>query len=275
MSGNFLEQAPNRIRVTMLGCGGSGGVPQIGGEDGRGWWGACDPANPLNRRTRTSVCIEAPAGERVLVDAGPDLREQLLAAAIGRIDAILMTHHHADHIMGLDEVRILNRLVGRAIDVFGMAETLENLQRRFDYAFLPATAPMFFRPALLPVPVRAGETARIAGMEIELLHQDHGVMDTLGLRLGRFAYCTDLVRLPEKSLARLHGLDTWVVACFQRGPHKVHAKLEEVLDWVARLRPRRTVLTHMGPDLDYGWLKTHLPAGVEPGHDGLVLDVPI
>lgn len=263
-----------KLRVTILGCGGSGGVPQLGGEDGRGWWGACDPSNPLNQRSRTAACIQGPDGATLLVDAGPDLRAQLLAAGIGRVDAFLLTHHHADHIMGLDEFRVLNRLVGREIAVHALPETLDNIGRRFDYAFLPSTAPMFFRPALTPIPVRAGQVLPLAGMAVELLEQDHAVMRTLGLRIGSFAYSTDLVRMPEESLARLHGLDTWVVACFQRAPHKVHANLDQVLDWVRRLRPRRTVLTHMGPDLDHGWLRANLPPGVEPGHDGLVLEVP-
>lgn len=261
------------LRITILGCGGSGGVPQIGGEDGSGWWGACDPANPLNRRTRSSIVIEGHGGGRLLVDTGPDLRSQLLACRIPSVDAILYTHDHADHVMGLDEVRILNRLVGRPLQAFGMERTLSVLARRFDYAFLPSTGPMFFRPAVEPVRVTAGEAVVIAGHRVRTFRQDHLVMDTLGLRIGGFAYSTDLVELPEESLAGLHGLDTWVVGCFQRRPHKVHANLDQVLEWVARLRPRRTVLTHMSPDMDHAWLRANLPPGVEPGHDGMVLEV--
>lgn len=262
------------LRVTMLGCGPSGGVPQIGGADGHGHWGACDPAEPRNRRTRSSIVIEGTDGQRLLVDTGPDLRAQLLATGIGRVDAILFTHHHADHIMGVDEVRILNRQLGREIQAFGMARTLESLQHRFDYAFLPSTAPMFFRPALVPVTVAPGDRFQAAGMAVEVLLQDHHVMDTLAVRVGDFAYSTDLVRMPEETFDRLHGLDTWVVACFQRPSHPVHANLEEVLAWVERLRPRRTVLTHMGHGMDYGWLRQNLPPRVEPGYDGLVLEVP-
>jgi len=267
-------QAQATLTVTILGCGGSGGVPQVGGADGAGWWGACDPADPRNRRTRSSIVIESPQGQRLLVDTGPDLRGQLLACRIGRIDAVLYTHEHADHIMGLDEIRILNRLAGRALEAFGMRSTLENIRRRFDYAFLPSTAPHFFRPAVEPVPVAPGECFTAAGMEVQSFVQDHAVMETLGLRIGGFAYSTDVVRLPEASLALLTGLDTWVVGCFQRAPHKVHANLEQVLAWVARLKPRRTVLTHMSPDLDAGWLERNLPPGVEPGRDGLALRVP-
>ena len=262
------------LKVTILGCGGSGGVPQIGGEDGHGWWGACDPADPLNRRTRSSILIEGGGAGRLLVDTGPDLRAQFLACGVPGVDAILYTHDHADHIMGMDEVRILNRLAGRPLEAFGTERTLGILRQRFDYAFLPSTGPIFYRPAVDPVRLRPGEGLTMAGHAVRTFRQDHAVMDTLGLRIGDFAYSTDLVRLPEESLACLQGLDTWVVGCFQRRPHKVHANLEQVLDWVAALRPRRTVLTHMGPDLDHGWLRANLPPGIEPAHDGMELAVP-
>ena len=257
--------------MTILGCGGSGGVPQIGGEDGTGWWGACDRANPLNQRTRSSILVEGGDGGRLLVDTGPDLRTQLLACGVAGVDAILFTHDHADHIMGMDEVRILNRLVGRPLEAFGTERTLSILKQRFDYAFLPSTGPIFYRPAVEPVRVRAGDAVAIAGHEVQTFSQDHAVMETLGFRIGGFAYSTDLVRLPPESLALLHGLDTWVVGCFQRRPHKVHANLDQVLEWVEMLRPRRTVLTHMSPDLDHDWLLANLPPGIEPGHDGMVL----
>lgn len=246
-------------------------MPQIGGEDGTGWWGACDRANPLNRRTRSSILVEGDGGGRLLVDTGPDLRTQLLACGVAGVDAILFTHDHADHIMGMDEVRILNRIIGRPLEAFGMERTLAILKQRFDYAFMPSTAPIFYRPAVDPVRLKPGEAVAIAGHQVRTFSQDHAVMETLGFRIGGFAYSTDLVRLPADSLAALHGLDTWVVGCFQRRPHKVHANLDQVLEWVEMLRPRRTVLTHMSPDLDHGWLAANLPPGVEPGHDGMVL----
>ncbi|GGG21961.1 metal-dependent hydrolase [Caldovatus sediminis] len=261
-----------RLKVTLLGCGSSGGVPAIGGPDGRGDWGACDPAEPANRRTRSSALIEGPEGGRLLVDAGPDLRAQLLAAGVGRVDAVLFTHAHADHIMGIDELRAINRATGRPLPAYATPQTLEILRRRFDYAFLPAT-PGFYRPALEPIPVQPGETPTIAGIALRLLRLDHEVMETLGLRAGGFAYCTDVIRIPPETLDALHGLDAWIVGCFQRRPHKVHADLPTVLGWVEALRPRRTVLTHMSPDLDYAALRRTLPPGVEPGRDGLVLEI--
>lgn len=260
--------------VTLLGCGGSGGVPQVGGPDERGFWGACDPAEPRNRRTRSSVVIEDSAGRRLLVDPGPDLRHQFLAAGIARLDAVAITHTHADHVMGLDELRLVNRVRGAAIDVFGTYVTLSELRTRFEYAFHPPPPQGFFRPSLTPRPVAPGEAVEMGGMRVQVLRQDHRVMETLGFRAGRFAYSTDLMAMPEDSFAALRGLDTWVVGCFQRAAHPVHANVETVIRWVERLRPRRTVLTHMGTDLDWAWMVANLPPGIEPGHDGMRIAVP-
>lgn len=265
------------IEVTLLGCGGSAGVPLIGGANGRGDWGACDPAEPRNRRTRSSALIRSMAGaarsERLLVDTGPDMREQLLACGVPRVDAILYTHAHADHILGLDDVRILNRICGRPLDAFGSVETLADLQRRFDYAFRPWRPPGFFRPVLVPRPVEPGQTVSTCGLELQLFEQDHKVMRTLGLRVGGFGYSTDVVALDEAAFAALRGVDTWVVDCFQRGPHVTHAHLELALAWAERVGARRTVLTHMGNDMDWAWMLRRLPPGVEPAHDGMVLTV--
>jgi phosphoribosyl 1,2-cyclic phosphate phosphodiesterase len=262
------------VRAVLLGTGGSPGVPAIGGADGRGAWGACDPKESRNRRTRTSILVEGDNGARLLVDTGPELRCQLLAAGIGTVDAILYTHAHADHITGLDDVRILNRTIGRALDIYGTAETLDELRARFPYAFKPETKTGFYRPVLISHVVVPGETVTAAGMPLHLFEQDHGWVRSLGFRSGGFAYSTDVVRLNEAAFAALEGVDTWVVGCVLRnGPHPTHAHLGLVLEWVARLRPRRTVLTHMGTDMDYGWLTANLPAGVEPGFDGMVVEV--
>jgi phosphoribosyl 1,2-cyclic phosphate phosphodiesterase len=262
------------LRVTLLGTGASGGVPLLGGAEEGGEWGDCDPAEPRNRRTRTSALVEAPGGGRLLIDAGPDLRAQLLAVGVARLDAVLFTHAHADHIMGIDDLRGVNRFTGRELPAFGTRATLSRLDDRFDYAFIGPTPPFFFRPALEPKRVEYGEQFEAAGLPLRVFRQDHGVMDTLGVRIGRFAYSTDVVMLPEESLPVLEGLDTWVVGCFQKRPHKVHANLDQVLEWVARLRPRRAVLTHMGTAMDYHSLLRELPPGIEPGFDGMVLEVP-
>lgn len=253
------------LRVRLLGTGPSQGVPELGSG-----WGDCDPAEPRNQRSRSAALVEAPDGTRLLVDAGPDIRAQLLAAGVDRLDALLITHAHADHIAGLDEMRGINRHMGQALPLYATAETLAELRRRFDYCFQPATRG-FYRPALDAREVAPGQILRLGPLEVELLDQDHRVMRSLGLRIGSFAYTTDVVAFPSESLARLHGLSLWVVGCFQIAPHPVHAHLDQVLAWRAALAAQRMVLTHMGSGLDYATLRARLPEGVEPGFDGMTL----
>ena len=261
------------LRVTVLGCGSSAGVPQLGGTDGRGDWGACDPAEPRNRRTRTSIAVSGADGT-LLVDTTPDMRAQLLACAMPRVDAILFTHGHADHVTGLDDVRGLNRIAGRPLDAYGTRRTLGEVWQRFPYAFNPWKPPGFFRPVLVERELEPGDTVSAAGLGIRTFEQDHHFMPTLGLRIGRFGYSTDVVRLSDAAFEALDGIDTWLVGCFQRQAHVTHAHVDLVATWAKRLKPRRTVLTHMGHDLDWAWMRANLPPGIEPAHDGLVLDIP-
>ena len=261
------------LRVTLLGTGGSAGVPHIGGMDGRGDWGACDPGEPRNRRTRSSIVMRG-GGTTLLVDTSPDMRSQLLDCAIARVDAVLYTHAHADHVLGLDDVRVLNRIAGRPLEAFGTAATLEEIKTRFGYAFRPWQPPGFYRPVLVAHPIIPGEVVSIGGLRITTFDQDHGFTRSLGMRIGGFAYSTDAVTLDETAFGVLAGADTWVVGCFQRAEHHTHAWLDRVLDWVARIHPRRTILTHMGQDMDWAWLCSRLPAGVEPAYDGMVIEAP-
>ncbi len=261
------------LTVTLLGTGGSSGVPMIGGTDGQGEWGQCDPREPRNRRTRSSIVIAGPQG-RLLVDTGPDMRAQLLANQVPGIDAIVYTHAHADHILGLDDVRALNRIAGRPLEAFATADTLARIERVFEYGFRPWEPPNFFRPVLLPRQVQPGDTITAAGLSVRVFDQDHGFIRSLGLRVGGFGYSTDVVTLDDAALTMLEGVDTWVVGCFQRfAPHKTHAWIDRVREWADRVRPRRIVLTHMGVDMDWAWLRAHLPTGIEPGFDGMVLTV--
>ena len=262
------------MKVTILGCAGSAGVPQLGGPDGTGDWGQCDPAEPRNRRTRSSIVIHAAQGKNLLVDTGPDMRMQLLAAGVKQVDSILFTHAHADHITGLDDVRILNRLINRPLAAYGTQRTLTELAHRFDYAFKPWTPPTFFRPVLEPHVVAFGDVITTAGLNVQVFEQDHGYQASLGLRVGPFAYSTDVVTLNDAAFDVLAGVDTWVVSCFQRASHSTHASLSRVLEWAERVGARRTVLTHMGLDMDWGWMQANLPPGVEPAMDGLVLTFP-
>ena len=262
------------MKVTLLGTGGSAGVPMIGGEDGSGDWGTCDPAEPRNRRTRSSIVVETDDNQRLLVDTSPDMRGQLLDCRVPRAEAVLFTHAHADHITGIDDIRILNRIANRPLPAYATAKTLAEITSRFGYAFRPWDASHFYRPVLEAITVEPGEAVNIAGLRVRLFPQNHGRIETLGLRIGGFGYSTDVVDLPDAAFEALEGVDTWVVGCFLRGgPHWTHADLPTVLSWVERLRPRRAVLTHMGTDMDWAWLSANLPPGVEAGYDGMVLEV--
>ena len=261
------------MHITVLGCGGSAGVPMLGGPDGRGDWGACDSAEPRNRRSRSSIVIHGDDDRRVLVDTSPDLKEQLLAAGIGRIDGIFYTHAHADHVAGLDDVRSLNRILGRPIEVHGTADVLAELARRFQYAFRPWSPPGFYRPVLISRAVAAGEVVEIEGIRLMLFEQIHGGGTTLGFRINDFSYSTDVVRIDETAMAAIAGTHTWLVDCFQRDPHPAHASLDLVVRWSARLGIRRTILTHMGTDLDWAWMAENLPPGLEAAYDGMILPI--
>ncbi|MHB1303415.1 MAG: MBL fold metallo-hydrolase [Acidiphilium sp.] len=261
-----------KFKVTLLGTGGSAGLPQIGGADGAGDWGQCDPAEPRNARTRAAIAVESEAGT-ILVDAPPELRMQLVANRIGRIDAVVFTHAHADHIAGLDELRILNRILGAPIRAWSDEQTWAELRQRFDYAFKPWQPPGFFRPVIEVSTIGPGEIHEIAGLPVRFIGQDHGFIPSLGLRIGDFAYCPDVVRFTPDQFALLEGVSTWVIDCFTRGSqHPTHAHLDQVLAWAETLRPRRTILTHMGLDMDYATLRRILPPGIEPAHDGLVIE---
>jgi len=263
------------MRVTLLGSGGSAGVPMIGGADGAGDWGACDPVEPRNRRTRSSIVIESSVNQRLLVDSSPEMRAQFIDNRVPGVDAVLFTHAHADHITGIDDIRVLNRIVNRPLEAIATQNTLDEITRRFGYAFAPWDGRGFYRPVLIAKPVAFDGTVEVCGLDVRLFAQGHGAIETLGLRIGPFGYSTDVVKLDEAALGALEGVETWVVGCFLRHEsHWTHANLPIVLGWVERLRPRRTVLTHMGPDMDWGWLKANLPDGVEAGYDGMVLDFP-
>jgi phosphoribosyl 1,2-cyclic phosphate phosphodiesterase len=254
------------MRVTVLGCGPSTGVPVIGGN-----WGRCDPNDPRNRRRRVSVLVEI-RGVVILIDTSPDLREQLLAAGVSWIDAVMMTHAHADHLHGIDDLRSVNRLMRSAIPLHADRQTLAEIDSRFGYVFKPVEPPgHFYKPTLVPHEI-AGPF-KIQGISVLPFAQDHGFSTTLGLRIGGFAYSTDVTELDDKAFAALEGVELWIVDCLRREPHRTHSHLGKTLSWIARVRPRRAVLTHMDQSLDYSELCSELPNGVEPGYDGLVIDL--
>ena len=222
------------MKVTILGCGPSSGVPTITGD-----WGACDPDNPRNRRRRPSILVES-GDTHILVDTSPDLMEQLLQARARIIDAVLFTHEHADHVMGIDDLRAVRRHMGRNIDAWAAPDVLESLKKRFGYLFSGVQDPEnLYSP----------------------IYDPH-------------AYSTDVVEMPPESLDALRGVDTWVVDCLRDGPaHPTHAHLEKTVRWIDHVKPRRAILTHMNFRADYEALKARCPAGVEPAWDGMVIEV--
>ena len=254
------------MKVTVLGCGGSGGVPLIGPD-----WGRCDPNQPKNRRRRVSVLVEE-GDTKILVDTSPDLRAQLIDARVRSVTAIVWTHHHADHMNGIDDLRPLNRLMGKPIDVYGSAETLAHVKHAFGYVLTPVAAgQLFYKPYLIPHEITG--PFEIGGIKITPFEQDHGLGNTtLGFRFGDFAYSTDVVRLDERAFALLEGLELWVVDCLRDEPHPTHSHFAQTMEWIRRVRPRRAVLTHMNHDADYATWAMRLPPGVEPGYDGLAIE---
>lgn len=256
---------------TILGCGSSAGVPRVG----QGW-GACDPNDPRNRRRRCSLLVERREGEstptRVLIDTSPDLREQLLDARVDRLDAVLFSHEHADHTHGIDDLRPLSIHNRHRLDVYVDAETSPVLMSRFGYCF--ETPPgSDYPPILNEHRFRHGEPVVIDGpggrIEAIPFRQYHGTIIAYGFRIGDLAYSSDLHDLPPESLPFLEGLDMWIVDALRYHPHPSHFSVSDALGWIARLKPRRAILTNLHNDLDFATLARELPPNVEPAYDGM------
>jgi phosphoribosyl 1,2-cyclic phosphate phosphodiesterase len=258
------------LRLTILGCGSSAGVPRVG--EG---WGACDPANPRNRRRRCSVLLErfGPDGATtVLVDTSPDLREQLIDVGVKRLDGILMTHPHADHTHGIDDLRPLFQKMRRCLDIYMDEPTSLIVRRGFSYVF-EAPNGSSYPPMAIERRLAAGNLCRIegAGGAIEALpfDLDHGDISALGFRFGALAYTPDVKRIPDASRPFLEGLDLWIIDALRYRPHPSHFSLDDALSWIEAMRPRRAILTNLHVDLDYGTLLGRLPAHVTPAYDGM------
>lgn len=254
------------LTVTILGCGTSSGVPRIGND-----WGQCDPAERRNRRTRASVLVES-ATTRILVDTTPDMRAQLLAADVIDIDAILWTHDHADHCHGIDDVRQIFHHRRAPVQGFARAETLELLRRRFAYVFEGRHGyPSTVEGRALP------DRLTIGDIEVQCVDQPHGEIYSTGFRFthdGRsVGYATDFHEVTEAMAALYKGVDVWVVDALRAAPHPTHAHLDLTLAAIAQAKPGRAILTHMDQSMDYRRLCATLPAGVEPGYDGLVVSM--
>jgi phosphoribosyl 1,2-cyclic phosphate phosphodiesterase len=260
-----------RLRVTILGCGSSGGVPRLGGR-----WGACDPTEPRNRRRRCAILVELGEGEavtRVLVDAGPDMREQLLGAGVGVLDAVLFTHEHADHVHGIDDLRqvVFNRR--SRLPVWAPPAAAAVLRDRFGYVFVQPPGSLY--PPILDLhEIDGGFAVEGAGGSLPVLPfaTPHGRIEALGFRFGPVAYLPDVSAMSDAAWAAVKGLDCWIVDALRYEPHETHSHLSQTLEWIERAAPRRAVITNMHIDLDYARVMAETPEHVVPAHDGLTLD---
>ncbi len=260
------------LRFTILGCGSSGGVPRLGGH-----WGSCDPDNPKNHRQRCSMLVERVDGDavtRVLIDASPDLRAQLLKAGIGELDAVVFTHQHADHVHGIDDLRMIVFNMRRRLAVWADAETQDALITRFGYAFVqPEGSPY---PPILDLHMLDGPvTITGAGGMVTLkpFRVGHGSIDSLGFRVGGLAYLPDVAEMYDESWAAVAGLDVWVLDSLRRTPHPTHTHFAQSLDWIKRAAPARAVLTNMHIDLDYAEICAESPENVTAAFDGMVIEL--
>jgi phosphoribosyl 1,2-cyclic phosphate phosphodiesterase len=266
------------LTVTILGCGSSAGVPRLGGPDGAGDWGACDPRNPKNRRRRCSILLRR--GETtVLVDTSPDMREQLIGARVSHLDAVLMTHPHADQTNGIDDLRPLTFLMRKRVDMYADAATLDHLMTQFAYCFATPTGseyPPIITGYVIPEPFREmAFEGRGGAISALAFWQLHGPTRSLGFRFGPLAYSSDVSDLDEHAFSALQGVECWILDALRYRPHPTHVNVETALAWIARVKPKRAILTNLHIDLDYERLKAELPEGVEPAYDGMTITLPI
>ena len=265
------------LRVTILGCGSSGGVPRATGD-----WGVCDPNEPKNRRTRCGIMLQKWSGQAttadeattVLIDTPPELRQQLAEAGPSHLDGVLISHDHADQIHGFDDIRAFFIKQRKQIPTWIDASTRASFMQRFGYCFVSESGyPAIARDAGRMTPLISVELDGPGGkLEVLPLEQDHGFSKSLGFRAGPIAYSNDLVAMPETTFDALGGLKLWIVDALRDAPHPTHAHVGKALEWIERLKPARSVLTNMHIDLDYQALKARLPMGVEPAYDGWVGD---
>ncbi len=265
-------------RFTILGCASSPGVPRINGD-----WGACDPANPKNRRSRAALLVEqigADGGKTtVVVDTGPDFREQMISAGVQRLDAVIYTHAHADHLHGIDDVRGYFHSQRQRIPIHADAFTMDRIRMGFGYCLetpVGSNYPPIVEPHVIATPDTPVTISGPGGpITFHPILQVHGDIMSLGFRVGDFAYCSDVSDFPEASHHKLKGLDTLVIDCLQYRFHPSHLSMEQALGWIERFAPRHAILTHMHIPLDYETVMAETPSHVEPAYDGLRVEVDV
>lgn len=259
-------------KITFLGSGSSSGVPGVGIG-----WGRCNPENPKNARLRQSILVET-QGKRLLVDTSPDLRQQLLREGINGVDAVLFTHAHADHLNGIDDLRGINKFIKRPLPVYADAATHAHIKQCFGYTLKPLPpekSTMFVRPVLDMTEFVPGDDLDVDGATVGTFEQDHGFSRTVGFQFETCVYSTDVKALTDDVLARLEAaeLDVWIIGTFRWDDHWTHAHVDLALRWLDRVKPKRAILTHLGPELDYDELKAVLPDHVVPAFDGLTVEL--
>ena len=258
------------MKITVLGTGTSVGIPSLGSLG----WGKCDPSNPKNRRQRCSILIQD-KGYNILVDAGPDIKNQLIEHDIKQIDAVIITHEHSDHVSGLDELRPFYFPKKEKIEIFTISRTAKFLKNRFDYLFIKnEKSQTYFQPPMKITEINYYESISILGLNIKTIKQNHGVIDTIGLIVNdKFAYCTDVVGFPDESFNKLYNLEYLVITGLRETPHIAHAHFELTFSWIDILKPNKAYLTHLSPDSDHNYVLSICPPNVEPAYDGLIIDI--
>lgn len=273
-----------KVRAIILGCGSSGGVPRIGGPDGRGDWGACDPDEPRNRRTRCSILVQRACDERgweadalttVLIDTAPELRLQMTREGCGHVDAVFYTHDHADQTHGIDDLRAVAINARAQVPVYYSPTASPDLTTRFAYCFerqADSPYPAILDARVLPPP---GDAVLVEGptgtLPVTSFTQAHGHVPSLGFRAGPIAYSPDLSDLPDESFETLRGAHVWIVDALRYTPHPSHAHLDKTLGWIRRSGVEQGVLTNLHIDMDYGTLQAELPESVRAAYDGLTI----
>ncbi|MBP1877883.1 phosphoribosyl 1,2-cyclic phosphodiesterase [Agrobacterium rubi] len=265
-----------RRRFTILGCGSSPGVPRINGD-----WGACNPDNPRNQRTRAAFMVQqyAPDGgvTTVVIDTGPDLRAQLIAAKVEHIDAVLYTHAHADHLHGIDDLRGFFISSRQRIPIYADAITMQRIRDGFPYCL--ETPPGSSYPPIVEAHLIRDMNAEMAisgaggTIPFQPHMQQHGDTHSLGFRIGDVAYCTDVSDFPVETVTKLGGLDVLIIDTLQYKYHPSHLSLEQSLAWIKTLEPKRAVLTHMHTPLDYNIVMRETPDHIEPGYDQMQFEI--
>jgi len=263
------------LRFTILGCGSSMGVPRVALG-----WGECDPNNPKNRRRRCSLLVERTNAQghhtRVLIDCSPDLRDQLIETDVTWLDGVLITHEHADHTHGIDDLRPVFIAKRRKVDVYMDEPTSRAMHARFGYCFMTPPGSQY-PPIATEHRLTSGRALTVEGqggpIPVLPILQEHGDIPSLGFRFGNLAYSADIKGVPPESVAAMAGLDVWIVDALRKEPHPSHLNLEEALAWIARVKPKRAILTNLHASLDYEALRAELPPNVEPAYDGMTIDV--